>query len=353
MTIGNAPVETRDFANFWLAARGALSNINIYNLEALRAFGATLLGTTFSYDFPYPPHALFLFLPFAWLPLKPAFLAWDLFSAVLFFLAARPYMPKGLPAILAIISPAALINANFGQTGLVGGSLFLFAFKGIGLAAAALTFKPHLGILLIPRLLGDRKALTTAIIGTAILAVSSAMLFGGWFDFPQHVRESQGDMLIERSAFSWLLLGTTPMIGYGVWGWVLFAAGGLYFVARCYNVFTAGTATFLISPYGFHYDMAVVCLGFGILLFTFWEEMPPWHRTAASLGFLSPVLVGLGTWLVPPILLVGLLVQTEWMDGGSLRVSRMQAGRLRFRLDVIRSRDPDVTRHGYTSPVRT
>ena len=334
-TIGFAPIDERDFASLWLGGKGVLSGINIYDADAYRSFGHALLGTTYAYDFPYPPHALFLVLPFALLPLNEAFWAWQIFSAAIFFWAARPYMPKGLPALLAILTPAALINAKFGQTGLVSASLFLFTFRGIGLAAAALTFKPHVGFLVVPYLLGNRKTLASALVGTAVFVIASAILFGGWEAFLRHVREFQGASLVDGSPVPWLIMGTTPMFGYGVWGWLLFAVVGLFLLARRYNVFTAATATFLISPYGFHYDMAVVCLGFGILLFTCWEGMPPWHRAVASLAFLSPAVVTFGTWLVPPILLLGLLVQTEWLEGHYLRVSKTGDRRLGFRLEVV------------------
>jgi hypothetical protein len=107
---------------------------------------------------------------------------------------------------------------------------------------------------------------------------------------------------------------TTPYLGYGVVGWACFTLAGLLLLARNFNVFTAATAAFLIAPYGFHYDMTVVCLGFGVLLFQKWRTMPPWHTFICALAFLSPVLVALGTWIVPPLLLAGLYVQVR---GGS------------------------------------
>lgn len=328
-----APVAQRDFGILWVAGRAVMAGVNPYNVEAFKAFGDQLLGVG-PYSFTYPPHALLLFVPFSLLPAVPALIVWNLFSAALFYWAARPLMPKGLPPILALLTPPVFINLNFGQTGLITAALFLFAFRGSGLAAAALTFKPHMGFLVVPALFRDRRALAVAISATLVLIFSSALLFGGWVDFFRHAWDYQAGKLINHSHASWVLQATTPMIGYGVWGWILYACGASYLLSRTFNVFTAATATFLISPYGLHYDMAAVCLGFGILIYTKWDVMPLWHKAAASLAYLSPVIVGYGTWLVPPILLVGLLAQSEWLEGVRLSVNFGEHGDRRLRIDV-------------------
>jgi hypothetical protein len=94
----------------------------------------------------------------------------------------------------------------------------------------------------------------------------------------------------------------------------LFAIAAALLLRRNFHVFSAATATFLISPYGFHYDMTVVSLGFGLLLYERWEAMPVWQRLTCVLAFLSPGLVAVGTWLVPPLLLAGLYVQCLHTD---------------------------------------
>jgi len=43
-----------------------------------------------------------------------------------------------------------------------------------------------------------------------------------------------------------------------------------------------------------------------------------WQRLVASLAFLTPVIVEFGTWWVPPILLLGLFVQTQCFPGVQL-----------------------------------
>ena len=327
------PVAERDFGSIWAAGRAIMAGLDPYQVDAFKAFGDQLLGVG-PCNFTYPPHALFLFLPFAMLPAVPALVAWTLFSLAIFYWAARPLMPEGLPPVLALLVPPAIININFGQTGLITSALFLLAFRGSGLAAAALTFKPHMGFLVAPALLRDRRALATALIATLVFLLASALLFGGWDEFFRHARDYQTGMLIDHSKISWVRQATTPMIGYGIWGSLMYAAGAAYLLSRNFNLFTAATATFLISPYGLHYDMAAVCLGFAILLYKCWDDMPAWHKAVAALAYLTPVIVGYGTWLVPPILLIGLLVQGQWLEGVRLTVAVGEPGYRRLHFDV-------------------
>ena len=64
--------------------------------------------------------------------------------------------------------------------------------------------------------------------------------------------------------------------------------------------------------------MSVVCVGFVVLIYSYWGRMPWWQRLVASLAFLTPVIVEFGTWWVPPILLLGLFVQTQCFPGVQL-----------------------------------
>ena len=110
----------------------------------------------------------------------------------------------------------------------------------------------------------------------------------------------------------------TPLVGYGLAGHLIFAAAALLLLSRNFNVFTAATATFLVLPYAFHYDMTVANLGFAMLIFTRWEAMKLPEKLAACLGFLAPEFTTFGTWFVPPILLAGLYVQVRQLDGRPL-----------------------------------
>lgn len=81
------------------------------------------------------------------------------------------------------------------------------------------------------------------------------------------------------------------------------------------DCFTLATASFLILPYAHNYDMTVVSLGFAVLLYCQWEALSLFERGVGALGFLSPALTFLIGWAVPPILLIGLLIQARSHPG--------------------------------------
>lgn len=300
----------RDFDLLWAAARLALSGSAPAIYGDVTQILPEGLGWGEGAVFPYPPHALFLFIPFALLPQVPAFLAWDLATAALFLWAARPYLPRGVPPILAVLTPASLICLDFGQTGLLMGALWLLAFRGKWPAVALLTFKPHLGILGILSIRSVPTLLKVAFLALALVA-ASALIFGPglWLDFPGQVF---GHGARVGAMDRWFFAGVAPAMTYGLIGWVPFALAGALLLARNVNVFTASTASFLISPFGFHYDMTVASLGFGLLAASRWHELPIRHRIPVALGFLSPVIAIAGSWPVPPLLLWALWTQTQY-----------------------------------------
>lgn len=300
-----------DFAALWVAAKQALSGdvSAIYSESATKSYANTL-GLGSPTVFPYPPHALFFFLPVALIDYIPAYLLWNVSTAAFFFWAARPYLPKDFPPILAIATPAALICLDFGQTGLLFGGLWLLAFRGRWAAVALLTFKPHLGLLSILSLRSWRVFWLTALLAAGLI-FASMLLFGPslWPTFVDHSIVHAGKISGYKR---WFFAGVTPAIGYGSWGWLLFAIAGSLLLAERVNVFTAATASFLISPYGFHYDMTVTSLGFGLLVFKHWRDMPVAHRIPIALGFLAPVIAISGTWWMPPLIGCALWAQTKY-----------------------------------------
>lgn len=321
-----------DFAAFWIASRQAISGQSeaIYDASVAQRM-ADQLTYGIGSIFPYPPHALFFFIPFAPLPYLPSYLVWNVATATFFWWAARPYLPKGFPPILAVLTPAAIICMDFGQTGLLFGALWLLAFRSKWWAVALLTFKPHLGVLSALTLRKRVDWLRTIVLVLALIAVSAA-LFGPtvWTAFVEQAAHHAGRIAARGR---WLHAGVSPAIGYGFWGWIPFAVGGGLLLARNINAFTAATAALLISPYALHYDMPVACLGFGLLIHSNWSIMPFHHRLGISLGFMAPVIAILGVWFVSPILLWALWVQVQYgtgsMAGGRLEGAAEQGKSIR------------------------
>lgn len=305
------PDALADFFSFWFAGH-AIGNPALYSEPALTALARRTYPLAKNINWFYPPQTLFVFGALARLPLSLAFAVWNGVTAFIFYLAARPYMPSSIPKILAVLTPAAIANIYFGQFGLLIGALWLWAFRCKPWAAALLTMKPHIALLAaIPALSRRKLAFQTAAILLALVAVSAAV-FGAdaWRGYLAQIFY-QGNRLGHGGLASWAVYGVTPMIGYPAWAWLLFAAAAAYLLSWNFNVFTAATATFLISPYGFGYDMPVVCLGFGLMLSVHWTEMDGGERLFAILAFLAPVLTRFGTWWIPFVLLLGLWVQVR------------------------------------------
>ena len=245
--------------------------------------------------FPYPPQALFLFVPFALLPMWLANFLFDALGVVCFLIAAKSYLPVGFPTIAAILSPAALFCLFYGQTGLIIGALWLAAFKGRWPAVALLTIKPHIGILSALSL--NRKTLVPTVILAVILFGTAALIFGEVSSFFQSLLGQFG--AIGKNT-KWTYVGVGPAIGYGLFGWLAFGAAAGFLLYFNVNAFTAATATLLVAPYAFHYDMPAASLGFLIAIY---KETSPARTLAFTAAFLVPSLVRLGAWVAPPILL--------------------------------------------------
>lgn len=324
-----------DFACFWVAGKMALAGnaAAAYDPALIAAAGKTLVGNI-PVAYIYPPPSFFMFMPFALLPYVAATLLWNFLTAALFVVAARPWLPKGFPALLVILTPAALLNIFFGQSGLLFGALWLFAFRGLSPAASLLTFKPHLAILAVLTLRNPKRFAWAAatLLG---LVLASALVFGFnvWTEFFGHAINYSGRI---GHRFRWLFAGVSPAIAYGLVGWAFYAICAGIFLRKRFNAFTAATAALLISPYGFHYDLVVSSLGFGLIIFAEWDEMTILRRLAIAIGFLAPVIAIAGAWWAPPSLLFGLWAQTTGAIPKLLDAVASQPGK-----PIRRTRKPD------------
>jgi len=258
-------------------------------------------------EFVYPPHALLFFVPFAPLPYALSYAAWNILTAGFFLWAARPYLPRTFPRLLAVLTPGALLSIHFGQTALLVGGLWLLAFRGKWAAVALLTFKPHQGVLSALSLRSPAAVAKTAIVALVLVAASIAILgIEAWKDFLLHLMSYESQFTERRR---WSFLGVSPGIAYGLIGWLPFAFAAGILLMRKVNAFTAATAALLVAPYGFSYDMPTACLGIGLAIYSHWHVLGWPKRLALMVGFLAPTLASLGVWWIPPILLWTLWVQ--------------------------------------------
>jgi alpha-1,2-mannosyltransferase len=327
----------RDFLNAWaggqLTAHGRIAEI--YSSGYMTAVDQ-LVGHSLSvHAFSYPPTALLFLWPLGFIAYLPAFLLWVLATGAAFVAAARLHLARaGLPAWIAALLPASLINVWAGHYGFVFSALWLAAFSALekrpllaGGLIALLTFKPHMGVLIPLVLLVRRawKAMIAAVVGTIALVAASLLLFGlePWRTYLVATTSLQAHLLIKQHAFFFAMMPTT-YAGF----WVAFGNMPLAIAAQCLSAGAAifvviraalkkipalelgllsATASFLVLPYAFNYDMPIVGLSAAVLLFDGHKRLDGIGRILALTAFGTPLLV---LWINPigiPILPLALL----------------------------------------------
>ena len=330
----------RDFANAWaggaLALHGRVGEI--YSSAYMPALDRLTGHHLSPHAFSYPPTALLFLWPLGFTSYLAGLILFVSLTGAAFLLAARPYLARAnVPLWSAALLPASLLNIWAGHYGFVFSGLWLAAFSAIekrplraGGLLALLTFKPHMGIL-IPLLLLLRQrwqVILAAVAGTLALIALSVLLFGGaaWAIYLKDTTSLQLHLLTKEHEFFFRMMPTAYMTF-----WVAFGALPLATFAQCVCALGAifvlvraaqkglawpelgllsATATFLVLPYAFNYDMEVVGLAAAMLLFDARKPLDPLGRALALTALGAPILVRiLSPWAVPvlPIALLGFL----------------------------------------------
>jgi hypothetical protein len=288
-------VTNRDFVNYWMAGRMTLSGeyLDLF----FQPFYFAQLQEMFGVDYPihnwsYPPHFLLLLWPFGLLGYKLSMIvflgstfALFLFSVVVF---RNRYASDSNRAILMLaLTSYAMMMVDTAQNGFLTSALLLLGFAWMGsrpalsgLAFGLLTIKPQLGLLVPLLLLLDRnwRTIAWASAWSVVLVVLSAVLFGwqSWFAYATETVQYQQFVMtgwtgvflpMMPTAFgSMRTLGLTPEIAQLV-QWpvsVLSAALVVWLLWKdrdpLRRVFALTCGTFLVSPYGFNYDMGALAV---------------------------------------------------------------------------------------------
>jgi hypothetical protein len=338
-SIRGAAIWGRDFANVYtsgnLALEGRLDLL--YDLKAYGAYQDALFdGALRNHNYSYPPPTLLYTWAFALLPYPLALLSWLLLTGAAFAAAARPYLrDAGLPAWLALVAPATLLNVWAGHYGLLIGALWLGAFHLLprrpvlaGVLIGLMLVKPHLAILA-PLILARRrewKAFASAAITAAALATVSALAFGPelwriWLSVTVGVQTAMVDDV--GTYFLTMMPTVVPTVsalGFpGALAWTLqLLAGGAAVAALVHRMpegsrdagLAGGVATFLVLPYAFNYDMTVPGLAAILMLARLRREPGNGSSFVLLLAFLLPLIVqtfGLLHLPAPALILAALL----------------------------------------------
>ena len=322
----------RDFSNLWVAGKlvwagdpGCAFDVNCFRLAMYRDLDVLALQ-----NYSYPPPALFIAAPFALVPYYVALAAWTVLGALFFIWCTRPFLPKGFPPFLAVLTPAATINIWNGHYGFLLGGLWLLCFRNLerkpkraGIFAGLLTLKPHLGLLIAATIVRNWRALAAAVLTTFALAILSGLAFGPapWNGFLFGTTAEQQQILTRSSPEFYFRMMPSAFVafGRGIPGIIAQVISALAAIAllvrhRKWDTFSAATATFLIVPYVFNYDMVVACLGFAIALYARWNSMGWFERATFIVAFVSPELTFYVPVVIPVALLSALHLQLRQLD---------------------------------------
>lgn len=281
----------RDFINPWAAPQIAFSG----HADTLHDLGGywkainTLFGQPIPFhNWSYPPFALLLYWPLGQAPYFTALGIWTvgLFGAYALVAGQFAEPRRRLPMALALAaSPGCLINVASGQNGFLTAALFLGAILALdrrpvlaGVLIGLLTIKPQLGLVLPLALLalGAWRTLASAAATAMLLVVASVAMFGldPWRHYLVETGAYQlGLLTVFRGPYTWMMssvLSAARTVG------LPFATAALVqalvsipvlITAAVAVRWTRGprqrgmilaTATPLITPYTFNYDLTAV-----------------------------------------------------------------------------------------------
>lgn len=291
----------KDFVNYWMGAHLSLRGEEkdlfaqpIYFARLEEVFGpqAQIRGWS------YPPHILLLLLPLGLLSYETAVALFVLATFGLFVLGAEAFRRSEAPEadrllLWGAVAAYAFVNIGAVQNGFLTGALMLLglAFRRsnpvlAGLAFALLTVKPQLGLLVPLLLLFERNwpAIIWSGVFTILFIGLSAAVFGTgiWHAYigetaayQQSVMTSwTGDFLkMMPTVFaSARTIGMDSSVGL-MMQWPVSLAAALF---ACWlflrdpsplgRSFALLCATFLVSPYGFDYDMGALAVSAALLV---------------------------------------------------------------------------------------
>lgn len=276
-----------DFVAFWSAARETL-NGNLAGLYAPDGLAnaiaahrpeAVVEGLTWQ----YPPHASLIFAPIGLLPFEMAFVLWSWLGIAAFALVLGTSGVRGHALIALIATIPVLIVLNTGQNALFTASLMLLAVFHAkarpvlaGIAAALLTMKPQLGILLPVLFLagGHWRAFGAAALGSLALWGGSALLLGAatwaaFFEFLGVVSGSVSDGAMPL--YKMVNVYAAARLAWVPEALAVLLAGLAYLAAIAALVWTCrkiddptwryavlASATLLTAPYSMYYELVLL-----------------------------------------------------------------------------------------------
>lgn len=278
-----------DFVVFYTAGVAAAAGqaSTVYDVAAFADRQQTLLAMPiYGMPYVYPPTALFAWAPFAGLSYLHALWLWTSIMVLALAWCAWRLAGHWLGAVLAVISPIAVLSLAAGQTGAMLATLTALGLIHIrskpllaGGFLGLLAIKPHLAIALPICLIAGRY--WRVILGAALSAVALHILAGVIFGFelwPPFLEALAGhsNKFLTQDNKHWaripsVLVSVSRVAGSDLIGWIaqivvgLGALGAAFFVWAkvedpLLRVTALVTATILVTPKVMDYDLAILIL---------------------------------------------------------------------------------------------
>lgn len=280
----------RDFVNYYSASSLILDGAGetLMKVGEYRAYLRAQFEIELGLNWSYPPHYLFFVLPLGLFGYLPAYALWIGVGVVLFVAATRLGLGAQRPdwvtyTLFTLAAPAFLVNAAFGQNGLITGALLFLGVSLVrhrpilaGICLGALTVKPQLGLLIPAFLLlrGHWTVVGSAIVTSAAMIVLSVLIFGvePWWDYFEYVLPFQRIVAEEGTGIFLRMMPT----GFALGRLAGLDASTAMLVQAPFSLLALGlviwtfrkpsaapeletdlllVAVFLFSPYAFNYDM--------------------------------------------------------------------------------------------------
>jgi hypothetical protein len=336
----------RDFVNSWMGARAVVSGQveELFHLTAYNREITALFGKLPPLNWSYPPVVLLFLGPLGWLPYLPALVLWSLAGFAAYLLAARSFGREGSYLAFVAVAPAIGICLFCGQNGFFTAALLILFFRFwdqrpwlAGLCLGLMLYKPHLVVLfpLALALSGRWRVFAAAALTTLGLIALTALVFGPqiWSDYVRLVGPVQKGVMETGSGF--LTMMPTGFMQARMMGadlasarlvqipFTLLALAALLwtFAKRrdpLLSIAVLVTASFVVTPYAFDYDMVV----FGWLIALLWPRFDgPWDRVLLLVIWTLPIaMLFYGSWSLPiaaPLMALFLIRLVQKQRGGN------------------------------------
>ncbi|GAA0526111.1 hypothetical protein FHS83_002017 [Rhizomicrobium palustre] len=338
----------RDFVNSWMGARAVLAG-NVPSLFHLQGYNQALInlfGPMPPHNWSYPPVLLLFLWPLGFFPYLAALALWSVAGYGAYIGAARAFCADKRLLGFAAVAPAAGICLFSGQNGFFTAALLILFFRFwderpwlAGLCLGLMLYKPHL-VVLFPLALvlsGRWKVFLAAGITVVALILLTALVFGHsiWSDYVRLVMPVQKGVLETGTGFLTMMptgymnarmLGAGPHLAQQIqmpFTLIALAAVIWTFIKKRDAVLSIAvlvTASFVVTPYAFDYDMVV----FGWVIALLWPYFESrWEKVFLVVIWTLPVwIIAIGAIPVSaPLMAAFLAVLVQKTKRGGDRLS--------------------------------